>query len=294
MQHYPVLLNEVINYLNINPRGTYLDCTVGEAGHAEAILGRLTTGRLIAIDRDEKAVARARLRLRAHEEKVSLLQASYGDIAKVVGNKPLQGIVADLGLARNHFETPERGFSFQREGPLDMRIDQNQELTADRIVNTYDEQQLADLIFRYGQERRSRRIARTIVRGRPIQNTTQLAALVERAVPRSHRRRIHPATRTFQGIRIAVNNEISELENMLEEAPPLLAQGGRMVVISFHSLEDRCVKVAHRQWRDRNVFEILTSHVVRPSRQEIEENPSSRSAKLRAAERTPTEWPTRR
>jgi 16S rRNA (cytosine1402-N4)-methyltransferase len=291
LQHYPVLLNEVLDYLNIDAEGTYLDCTVGEAGHAEAILSRLTTGRLIAIDRDGEAVERARLRLADYKEKVSLSQASYSDIDKVAGGEPLQGIVADLGLSRRHFETPDRGFSFQREGPLDMRIDQRQGLTADQIVNTYDEKRLADLIFRHSQERRSRRIARTIVRGRPIRNTTQLAATVERAVPRSHRRRIHPATKTFQAIRIAVNDEITELENMLEGAPALLAQGGRMVVISFHSLEDRCVKVAYRRWRNRSVFKVLTPHVVRPSRQEIRQNPSSRSAKLRAAERTPTVWP---
>ena len=286
-----MLLNEVIDYLNIDARGTYLDCTLGEAGHAEAILKRLTTGRLIAIDRDGEAVERARGRLEEYGGKVSLSQVSYSDIDKAAGGEPLQGIVADLGLSRRHFETPGRGFSFQREGPLDMRIDQRQGLTADQIVNSYDEKRLADLIFRYGQERRSRRIARTIVRGRPIRNTTQLAAVVERAVPRSHRRRIHPATKTFQAIRIAVNDEIAQLESMLESAPKLLTNGGRMVVISFHSLEDRCVKVAHRRWRDRNVFKVLTPHVVRPSRQEIRQNPSSRSAKLRAAERTPTAWP---
>ena len=286
-----MLLNEVLDYLHIDAQGAYLDCTVGEAGHAEAILNRLTTGRLIAIDRDGEAVERARERLGDYGEKVSVSQASYSDIDKVAGGAPLQGIVADLGLSRRHFETPERGFSFQREGPLDMRIDQRQGLTADQIVNTYDEKRLADLIFRYGQERRSRRIARTIVRGRPIRSTAQLAAAVERAVPRSHRRRIHPATKTFQAIRIAVNDEIAELENMLERAPAFLAPGGRMVVISFHSLEDRCVKVAYRRWRDRNVFKVLTPHVVRPSRQEVRQNPSSRSAKLRAAERTPTTWP---
>ena len=286
-----MLLNEVLDYLNIAARGTYLDCTVGEAGHAEAILNRLTTGRLIAIDRDGEAVERARERLGDYGEKVSVSQANYSDIGKVAGGAPLQGIVADLGLSRRHFETPDRGFSFQREGPLDMRIDQRQGLTADQIVNTYDEKRLADLIFSYGQERRSRRIARTIVRGRPIRSTAQLAAAVERAVPRSHRRRIHPATKTFQAIRIAVNDEIAELENMLERAPAFLAPGGRMVVISFHSLEDRCVKVAYRRWRDRDVFKVLTPHVVRPSRQEVRQNPSSRSAKLRAAERTPTTWP---
>ncbi len=286
-----MLLNEALDYLNIDAQGAYLDCTVGEAGHAEAILNRLTTGRLIAIDRDGEAVERARERLGGYGEKVSVSQASYSDIDKVAGGEPLQGILADLGLSRRHFETPDRGFSFQWEGPLDMRIDQRQGLTADRIVNTYDEKGLADLIFHYGQERRSRRIARTIVRGRPIRSTAQLAAAVERAVPRQHRRRIHPATKTFQAIRIAVNDEITELEKMLERAPALLAPGGRMVVISFHSLEDRCVKVAHRRWRDRNVFKVLTPHVVRPSRQEISQNPSSRSAKLRAAERTPTIWP---
>ena len=292
MRHYPVLLDEVLTYLNINPAGTYLDCTVGEAGQAEEIAKRLTSGRLIAIDRDSEALAAAKARLRPYGETVRWARASYSEIAEVVGSQPrLHGILADLGLSRRQLEAPERGFSFLWEGPLDMRIDRRQGLTAEQIVNHYDEKRLADLIYNYGEERRSRRIARTVVRGRPVRNTTHLAGLVGRAVPRSARRRIHPATRTFQAIRIAVNNEIEELEKFLDVAPALLGSGGRLVVVSFHSLEDRAVKQAFRRWRDREVLQILTRRVVRPSKKEIGENPASRSAKLRASERTSVPWP---
>jgi 16S rRNA (cytosine1402-N4)-methyltransferase len=202
----------------------------------------------------------------------------------------VSGIVADLGLSRGQFEDEQRGFSFQREGPLDMRIDRRQALTAADIVNHYGEKDLADLIFQFGEERRSRRIARAVVRGRPIRNTTHLAEIVERVVPRTSRRRIHPATKTFQALRIAVNNELESLERFLEQAPLVLGPGGRLVVVSFHSLEDRLVKLAFRRWAQQEVLTILTKRVVRPSQEEVEENPASRSAKLRAAERTATPW----
>jgi len=198
--------------------------------------------------------------------------------------------VADLGVSRRQFDTAERGFSFQFDGPLDMRMDQRQSLMAADIVNHYDERSLADLIFRFGEEKRSRRIAKAITQVRPIRGTRHLAEVVERAVPRAPRQRIHPATRTFQAIRIAVNHELEELGKLLNQAPLLLKQGGRLVIVSFHSLEDRMVKQALRRWAAREVVVILTRRVVRPSEEEIQENPASRSAKLRACERTQHEW----
>lgn len=299
MPHYPVLLEQVLEHLKVVPAGTYLDCTLGEGGYAEAILQRLTTGRLIAVDRDAEALERAKQRLKGYGDQVEFLQACYSEIAGLVRTSspawapvaaPFQGIVADIGISRRQVEDPARGFSFLREGGLDMRMDQRQALTADQIVNHYQERQLADLIYQYGEERRSRRIARAIVRGRPVHSTVRLAEIIERAVPRSPRQKIHPATRTFQALRIAVNNELEELKGLLETAPLLLAPGGRMVVVSFHSLEDRLVKWAFRSWAQQQVLEILTKRVVRPSEKELSENAASRSAKLRAAERTDIAW----
>ena len=291
MAHYPVLLPQVLEYLKIDSAGTYVDCTLGESRYAEAILARLDSGRLIAIDRDADAMESARERLDAYRDKVTFVRDSFGAIADIVGEaRPVQGIVADLGLSRGQFEAPERGFSFQREGPLDMRMDQRQELTAGHIVNHYDEKSLADLIYEFGEERRSRRIAKAIVRGRPIRDTVHLAEVVRKTAPRTTRWRIHPATRTFQALRIAVNRELEELERLLEDAPQLLSPGGRFVVVSFHSLEDRRVKHAFRLLAARDMVEILTRRVVRPGEPELEENPASRSGRLRAAERTHETW----
>ncbi len=290
MAHYPVLLNEVLEYLSVDSTGLYVDCTLGESHYAEAILARLDSGRLIAIDRDRDAIESARGRLSGWAERVTFHHGSYGDIEALLGEERPQGIVADLGLSRGQFESPERGFSFQQNGPLDMRMDQTQQLTAATIVNHYDERQIADLIYGFGEERRSRRIAKAIVRGRPIRDTAHLAEIVARAVPRTPRMKIHPATRTFQAIRIAVNAELEELDRLLESAPPLLAPGGRLAVVSFHSLEDRQVKQAFRAWQARDVLQPLHKRVVRPTDKEIVENPASRSAKLRAAERTPNSW----
>jgi 16S rRNA (cytosine1402-N4)-methyltransferase len=299
LEHYPVLLEEVLEYLRVDPAGTYIDCTLGEGGYAEAILKRLTSGRLLAVDRDAQAVERATQRLKDYGDQVSFVQASYGEIAGLVQPQSsasvatagaIQGIVADLGLSRAQIEDSARGFSFLREGGLDMRMDQRQALTAEQIVNHYQERQLADLIYQYGEERRSRRIARAIVRGRPVRNTVHLAEIIERAVPRAPRQKIHVATRTFQALRIAVNRELEELEALLDTAPLLLAPGGRMVVVSFHSLEDRLVKWSFRSWAQKEVLEILTKRVVRPSERETHENAASRSAKLRAAQRTDIAW----
>ena len=290
MRHYPVLLDEAIEYLNVDPAGVYVDCTFGEGGHSRAILRRLTSGRLIALDRDAAALEAGREALVEYRDKLTLIHANYSSVAEFV-TAPVQGILADVGLSRRQIEDAERGFSFMSEGPLNMAMDQGQRLTAETIVNHYGERQLADLIYQFGEERRSRRIARAIVRGRPIRTTTHLAGIVEKAVPRTPRGRIHPATRTFQAIRIAVNDELGELEKLLETAPSLLSPGGRMAVISFHSLEDRLVKQSFRSWKQEGVFDVLTRRIVRPSPGEISKNPASRSAKLRASKRTALEWP---
>ncbi len=290
MRHYPVLLEEAIEYLSIDPEGVYVDCTFGEGGHSEAILQRLTTGRLIALDRDRTALEAGRERLAEYRDKLTLIHSNYSNLAEFVAT-PVRGILADVGLSRRQLEDAERGFSFMSEGPLSMAMDQGQHLTADVIVNHYGERQLADLIYQFGEERRSRGIARAIVRGRPIRTTTHLAEIVEKAVPRTARRRIHAATKTFQAIRIAVNDELDELAKLLEVAPSLLYPGGRMVAISFHSLEDRLVKQSFRSWKQQGVFDVLTRRIVRPSLDEIRKNPASRSAKLRASKRTALEWP---
>ena len=290
MRHYPVLLQEAIEYLRIDPRGVYLDCTFGEGGHSRAILKQLTSGRLIALDRDGSAVEAGREKLAEYRDKLTLIHANFSSVAGLV-RTPVQGILADVGVSRRQLEDAERGFSFLSQGPLNMAMDQGQHLTAEVIVNHYGERQLAGLIYQFGEERRSRRIARAIVRGRPIRTTTQLAEIVEKAVPRAARGRIHAATRTFQAIRIAVNDELGELEKLLEAAPELLSPGGRMVAISFHSLEDRLVKQSFRSWKQKGVFEVLTRRIVRPSLEEIRNNPASRSAKLRASQRTALEWP---
>ena len=279
-----------MEYLSIDPEGVYVDCTFGEGGHSEAILQLLTTGRLIALDRDAAAIEAGRERLEEYRDKLTLIHSNYSNLAEFV-TTPVQGILADVGLSRRQLEDAERGFSFLSEGPLSMAMDQGQHLTAEVIVNHYGERQLADLIYQFGEERRSRRIARAIVRGRPIRTTTHLAEIVEKAVPRAARGRIHAATRTFQGIRIAVNDELGELEKLLEVAPSLLSPGGRMVAISFHSLEDRLVKQSFRSWKQKGVFDVLTRRIVRPSLDEIRKNPASRSAKLRASQRTALEWP---
>ena len=284
----------MIDYLRVDPAGVYLDLTLGCGGHTAALLGRLSTGRVIAVDRDKKAVEAGRRRFAKQAERLKLVHAQFSSVGEVV-QQPVQGLLADLGVSRDQLEDPERGFSFQRQGPLRMTMDEGQVLTAEEIVNRYDERQIADLIYQFGEERRSRRIARAIVRERPIRSTTHLAEVVEKAVPRTSRRqgyggRIHPATRTFQAIRIAVNDELGEVERLLEKAPLLLAPGGRMAVISFHSLEDRLVKQGFRQWKQRGILEVLTPRVVRPSAEEMERNPASRSAKLRAAQRTELEW----
>ncbi len=302
--HVPVLLREALEYLAIRPEGTYVDCTVGAGGHSAEIARRLTTGRLLALDRDPQALELARQRLAEFGNaelgntelgntelgnKVKLVQAHFEDLVETTrqqGAAPADGLLADLGLSRMQLDNPQRGFSFATEGPLDMRMDPAQPRTAAEVVNRTGERELADLIYKFGEERRSRKIARAIVRARPLRSTKQLAEIVQAASGPSRRRGLHPATRTFQALRIFVNNELGELEAMLASLPSsrTFRPGARIVVISFHSLEDRIVKQSYRQWQAEGFARILTRHVVVPSPSEVQANPRARSAKLRAAE----------
>jgi len=290
--HKPVLLRETLEFLNLRPDGIYLDATLGAGGHAAAILEVLERGRgrLLGIDRDPMALERARERLERFGEKVVLREGNFAEIDQLhaeSGLPPADGLLADLGLSSMQLEDASRGFSFDRPGPLDMRMDPHTRTTAAELVNRTSERELADLIFRFGEERFSRRIARGMVKARPIRSTTELAQVVTRAIPsRTGLYHVHPATRTFMALRMAVNQELESLETFLSKALGVLAPGGRLVVLSFHSLEDRLVKHSLQAWGREGKAEILTRKVVRPGEAELESNPRSRSAKLRAAEKT--------
>jgi 16S rRNA (cytosine1402-N4)-methyltransferase len=283
--HVPVMLNEALEYLSLQPAGVYLDATCGLGGHAGAIARRLTTGFVIANDRDAESLERARRntadcgdRIRFHRGRFSEL----GSAPASFGIERVNGLLADLGVSRYQLTDAERGFSISAEGPLDMRMDREQTTTAADIVNFTPERELADLIYQLGEERRSRRIARAIVRARPVRSTAHLAQVVESVAPRTER--IHPATRTFMALRLAVNRELDELDGLLEIAPQIVAPGGRIVIITFMSLEDRKVKQAFQRLARAGQAKLLTRRVVRPPEQEVESNPPSRSAKLRAVE----------
>jgi 16S rRNA (cytosine1402-N4)-methyltransferase len=293
-RHVPVLFQEAIDFLRVRPGGTYVDCTLGLAGHAEGVVRLLgPTGRLIGFDRDPEALELARTRLeRACSElgsqapAVTLVGEAFSSIAGHVHPASVNGLLADFGVSSLQFDEAHRGFSFQADGPLDMRMDTRRGPTAAQVVNEADERELADLIYEYGEERRSRRIARAIVRGRPVATTGQLARIVAQAAPAMKQEHIHPATRTFQALRIYVNRELDEIRALLEAAPRLLKPSARLVVISFHSLEDRIAKDSLREGAHQGIWEILTRKPVTASEEEIDRNPRSRSAKLRAAERT--------
>ncbi len=289
--HIPVLLGEVLEWLAIRPDGTYVDATVGLGGHAAEIARRLGSGRLIGIDRDEAALAIARERLAGFGERVELVHgtlSSIGEIARRLNIKA-DGVLADLGVSSLQLDTLERGFSFRGAGPLDMRMDRSAPAlagsTAEEIVNRWPEHDLADLLFRFGEERDSRKIARGIVRSRPIRDTQHLATVVAGVLKRG-RQRLHPATKTFLALRIAVNRELEELEQFLDQAPATLNPGGRAVVLSYHSLEDRAVKQAFRRAEHAGVLRVLTKKVIRPGAAECAANPRARSAKMRVAEKT--------
>lgn len=289
--------------LQVKADGKYIDCTAGEGGHSLAILQAATPApRVLSIDIDGEALETAAERTRGYGDNSTIRQANYSEVAQVAaetGFMNADGLLLDLGLSSLQLDKGERGFSFRHEAPLDMRFDKSQGITADTIVNRYDEQELADIIYRYGEERRSRRIARTIVRSRPVRTTTQLADIVLSAVGRQ-RGRINPATRTFQAIRIAVNDELGNVQRGLDAAVDTLDVAGRLVVITYHSIEDRIVKNAIRHMASNCIcppsvpqcacdkeptVRIINRRVIRPSNEEVRANPRSRSARIRIAER---------
>jgi 16S rRNA (cytosine1402-N4)-methyltransferase len=288
--HVSVLLKEAIDFLAIRRGGTYIDATLGLGGHSSEIARRLgPQGHLIGFDKDTHAIERAQQRLSRiggdNHPKITLLHASYAEVPQHVPLASADGLLADLGVSSLQFGDAARGFSFQAEGPLDMRMNPEGEVTADQVVNHMREEDLANVIYEFGEERRSRRIARAIVRARPIRTTAHLAQVISAALRSMKPERIHPATLTFQAIRIFVNRELDDLKALLMAAPQVLRPGGRLVVISFHSLEDRIVKDALRDGAKAGIYEVLTKKPVTATEEEIDRNPRSRSAKLRAAER---------
>ncbi len=292
-QHVPVLTNEVLEYLNVRPGGVYVDATLGLGGHSSEIAKRLGgKGRLICFDRDPQAMELAKVRLDALRSElgeampeVVFEPMAFSEAASRVEPRSLDGLLADFGVSSLQLDEAHRGFSFRSDGPLDMRMDTRSGETAEQVVNQADENELADLIYEFGEERRSRRIARAIVRARPITTTAELARVVSAAAHAVKGEKIHPATRTFQAIRIRVNDELGEIQSLLKSAGSLLKPGGRLVLISFHSLEDRLVKDAFRDGARDKVYEVLTKKPVVAEEQESLRNPRSRSAKLRAAQK---------
>jgi 16S rRNA (cytosine1402-N4)-methyltransferase len=281
--HYPVLLKESLEYLAIRPDGIYVDVTAGLGGHTRAIAERLAGGFVIACDRDREALELARANTAAFIDRIRFFHGAFSKLPEALaenGVAAVDGVLADLGVSRYQLSSAERGFSLIEEGPLDMRMDRSQGISAANLVNELPEKALADLIFRFGEERRSRRISRAIVRARPILTTGRLAQVVEQAVPRTGR--IHPATQTFMALRLEVNGELEELAELLRRVPERLRSGGRFVVLTFMSLEDRLVKHGFQALARQGLARILTKHVVRPKREEILKNPASRGAKLRA------------
>jgi 16S rRNA (cytosine1402-N4)-methyltransferase len=294
-RHVPVLLKEAIDFLNVRRGGTYIDATVGLGGHSYEIAKRLgAPGHLIGLDKDPAALEIARRKLVVSRvvgetdwPTVTLLQRSFANLANDQRPATIDGLLADIGVSSLQLDDAARGFSFQAEGPLDMRMDPRSERTAEQVVNHLDERELADVIYEFGEERRSRRIARAIVRSRPIRSTAHLADVISAAARpmNSEQRRIHPATRTFQALRIFVNRELDDLRALLDAAPRVLKPGGRVVVISFHSLEDRIVKDAFRDGAKQGYFSLLTKKPLTATEEESDRNPRARSAKLRAAEK---------
>ena len=278
-QHFPVMLAESLEYLAVRPDGHYLDCTAGLGGHTKAIAALLTQGgKLISNDRDAQSLEMARANAAEFADRIEFQHGSFSELAE----SNLDGVIADLGVSRYQLTDAERGFSFQTEGPLDMRMDQTRGATAADLLNHNAEKAIADWLYQLGEERRARKIAGAIVRARPIRSTLHLAGVVERAAPRTGP--LHPATRTFMALRMLVNREQEELDALLDRAPLMVKPGGRLVIISFMSLEDRKVKESFRELKRLGRASILTKKPLTPGEQEVRENPPSRSAKLRAVE----------
>jgi 16S rRNA (cytosine1402-N4)-methyltransferase len=289
--HKPVLVAEILEWLDVKPDGMYADVTVGTAGHTLEIAKRLTTGKVLGIDRDPQALAIARERLQPHERQVVLVQAEFSDLGEVAAANHLpgfDGIVADLGISSLELDTAERGFSFRWAGPLDMRMSPENPLTADEIVNQWPEKELANLLYQKAEERDSRRIAKMIVRARPIRDTEHLATVVAGGRKARGRQKLHPATKTFLALRIAVNREEEALGQFLSRSPVTLNPGGRLIVLSYHSLEDRVVKHEFQRLARESDFQILTKKIIQPGEAEIQDNPRSRSAKMRVLEKMAT------
>jgi 16S rRNA (cytosine1402-N4)-methyltransferase len=285
--HLPVLLNEVLQYINPRADGRYIDATFGAGGHTRELLERTSPGgRVLAVDQDQTAIEQGRIELQSYGSRLELVKANFRDIESIVqehGFAGLDGILADVGVSSMMLDDPTRGFSFMREGPLDMRMDLDQPLTAADVLNTYGEKEIANILFNYGEERRSRQIASSIVRSRPMSRTTDLTRAIERVLGGRRYGKIHPATRTFQALRIFVNDELRSLESFLDSSMQVLRPGGRLVLISFHSLEDRIVKNKFRSPVVPGVA--LTKKVITASVEEVDRNPRSRSARLRAWEK---------
>ncbi|MGF1542608.1 MAG: 16S rRNA (cytosine(1402)-N(4))-methyltransferase RsmH [Pleurocapsa sp.] len=280
--HLPVLSRELISGLNILPGGEYLDATVGGGGHSQLILQSVSGVNVVGIDRDERAIAAAKKKLvEYYPQQIEFWQGNFAHYQPQ--GKLFAGIIADLGVSSPQLDVAERGFSFRHSAPLDMRMDSSQSLDAAEIVNHWSEKAIADLIYQYGEERFSRRIAKKIIQQRPFQTTTELAEAIATSVPGKYRHgRIHPATRTFQALRIVVNDELKSLETLLDCAPQWLKPGGIIGIISFHSLEDRIVK--HRL-RNCELLKVITKKPIVPQPEEQRQNPRSRSAKLRLAQK---------
>ena len=307
MRHQSVLLQESIHYLNIDPAGTYVDGTLGMGGHAEAVLQRLTTGRLVGIDRDDQALEYAGRRLAPFGERATLVKGNFGDLDAILdslGIDKVDGMLFDLGVSSPQLDDASRGFSYMQDAPLDMRMDETAVLTARDVLNGWSEAELRSIFWRYGEERYAGRIAAAVVQARqeaPIETTGQFVDVIRRTMPAAAlREKQHPAKRCFQAVRIAVNDELGSLERMLQAAPDRLKVGGRLLVISFHSLEDRLVKEAIRQRENGctcppdfpvctcgfvKTLKSVTRKPVAPSGEELAENPRARSAHLRIVER---------
>lgn len=302
--HDPVLYKEILQALQPQNNGLYVDGTLGAGGHSLGILEACApNGKLLGLDVDPQALSLARETLAPHEQRSILLQRSYTTLEETLKEIEwtlVNGIVLDLGASSMQFDTPERGFSFREDAPLDMRFDPTRAQNAADIVNTYSEADLAEIIFRYGEERASRQIAKAILRKRPIRTTGELASVIQGVMPNSKRMRVHPATRTFQALRIAVNDEMGAIENVLPQAMRVLAPGGRLAIISFHSLEDRLVKQYFRQESKdclcppkqpvctcghKAILKEINRKPIYPGEEEVARNPRARSARLRVAEK---------